>query len=53
MYLTRTRPMTRERTAEVISSRVAVKAEWLCEGRRMESARLQRGVVEVEDIGFA
>ena len=46
MYFVLTRPMTREAMAEAIKRRVAVKAVWLCEGRRTESALCQRGVVE-------
>lgn len=53
MYLVLTRPITREAMTEDMSSSVAVKAVCLCEGRSTESARRQRGVVEVEDIWFA
>ena len=53
MYLTRTRAMTRERMAEPMSSRVAVKAVWLCEGRSTASALRQRGVVDDDAMKVA
>jgi hypothetical protein len=42
--------MTRDAITEDISSSVAVKAVWLCEGRSTVSARRQREVVEEEAI---
>jgi hypothetical protein len=44
--------MMREAITEAMSSKVAVKAVWLWEGLRKESARRQRGVEEVVDIGL-
>jgi hypothetical protein len=53
MYFTRTRPMIRERKAESINSRVAVKAVWRCEGRKIRSVRCQydAGTEGVPGIG--
>src|SRR5579871_6312189 len=42
MYLTRTRPMMRERKVEAIRTRVALKAVWAWDGRKAPSARAQR-----------
>lgn len=50
MYLTRTRPMTRESMADTTRTSVAVKAVWRCEGRNSEIARRQRGAFEVETM---
>lgn len=50
MYLTRTRPITREAIADAISRSVALNAVWRCEGRKKEKARCQRGAFEVETM---
>src|SRR5260370_37520770 len=42
MYLTRTRPMMRDRKVEAISTTVAVKAVCACDGRIAPSARAHR-----------
>lgn len=54
MYFTRTRPMIRDRNAESISSSVAVKAVWRCEGRKTRIMRCQYdadadGVTDIGD----
>jgi hypothetical protein len=52
MYLVLTSPITREAITDDISSRVAVKAVCLCDGRSTRSARRQRDVVEAVFIRF-
>ncbi len=54
MYLTRTRPMMRERNVDAINTTVAVKAVCACEGRSAPRARahpdcgVRKGSVEGE-----
>jgi hypothetical protein len=43
MYLTRTRPMMRERNTETISTTVALNAECACDGLSTPIARFQNG----------
>src|ERR1700739_4268618 len=50
MYLVRTSPMRLEAIVADISSSVAVKAVWRCEGVSTAKARRQRGVIEEEAI---